>query len=185
MTGLPNKRNNCWLNAIVQALSSWSNVAEVLELHLAVEKVTASISILQLVEIQSRSFGKRFVDESMIENTLHCLSRKFGMELPFGCQNDPSFVLCKMLEETSAIDSTQFSLKFRELSTCFQCGRQEKIKEDAADNVLLLPVLKNKSTNELIQMVFSDVVLKSDGKELTCSCGSCKKGVWESNTGIS
>ena len=83
-----------------------------------------------------------------------------------------------MLDEISAIDSTQFRLQFWEISTCFQCGRQEKIKEDAADNVLPLPVLKNKSTNELIQMVFSDVVLKSDGKELAGSCGKvAKRGI--------
>jgi len=99
-----------------------------LELQLALEKVTASISILQLVEIQSRSFGKRCVDESMIENTLHHLSRNFGVELPFGRQNDPSFVLCKMLEEIFAIDSTQFSLQFWEYLLAFNVVGKKRLK---------------------------------------------------------
>ena len=107
----------------------------------------------------------------MIENTLHHLSRNCGMWVLHGCQNDPSFALCKVLEEIYAIDSTQFSLQYCKISTCLQCGWQEQIKEDAADNVILLPVLKNKSMSELIHMVFSDGVRKSDEKELASNCG--------------
>ena len=173
--GLPNKRNNCWLNAIVQALSSCSNVADLLELQLVMEKTTASFTVLELVEIQSRSFGKRFVNESLIENCLCHLSRNFGVELPFGRQNDASFLLCKMLEEISAIDNTQFGLRFSEISTCFECGQQEEIKENTVDNVIILPALKDKSTSELIQLAFSDLLIQSEEKELACSCGKVAK----------
>ena len=152
---IPNKRDNCWLNAVVKAVSCCCNVTELLELQQTMGKETASFPVLERIEIQSRPFQKRFINEGIGDSCLRHLSRDFGLELHFGRQNDTSFLLCKMIEEISAIDDTQFGAQFSEISTCFKCGKQEMIKVNAVDNVLFLPIVINAIICELIHMTFN------------------------------
>ena len=97
------------------------------------------------------------------------------MEFPFRHQDDASFLLCTMIEETSASDCAHFGVQLSEISTCFICRKQEKIKVNAVDNVIILPIVINAMKCELIDIAFGKEILESEMKQPMCACGEVSK----------
>ena len=176
--GLPNKHNNCWFNAAIQAFGSLATAHHILKGASLVDDVdcifSACLGVLEYIICVKRS------NVSVSSMQEKCLREMFMLdrnEFQLNQQHDAQAFITKLIHNfNDRSDEKLFMLALTRYSTCFDCGKVETQMNEDQITMLMLNAAgmgtseKSMSTVQtLIDDYFADEELKSD-----CECGKMK-----------
>ena len=172
LIGLPNYHNNCWLNAVLQAMCSIIHSYKFLKLNLDFTIPSYPLACQSLfTHLRRFTAASTNLREKQVD-CLRMLERLNSTDFRFGLQHDAHEIMGNIVNSVNAEpDVDIWQLSFGEMSTCFSCGKAEVMQRNLGVSVLVLEKEGLLGETHSIQSAIDNFFADEQIKDVKCECG--------------